>query len=121
MSKRPSPSKHQSKLSPKRVRLEEDPKIIELQQKMKSRIPDIPVVQSENDHRQYRIFTLFNGLKVCLISDPEIDQAAVALTVKFGMFNFIMIAGIDMRYRFFRYLTYKNLNKLKNNFDLKFK
>lgn len=46
--------------------------------------------KSENDLRQYRACRLSNEMKVLLISDPTTDQAAAALSVKYGTFTFIL-------------------------------
>ncbi|WP_232822183.1 insulinase family protein [Salinicola sp. CR57] len=46
-----------------------------------------PIIQSPNDHRQYRAITLDNGLQAVLISDPEADKAAAAMDVSVGSNN----------------------------------
>ncbi|GAA5931722.1 uncharacterized protein JCM15063_001550 [Sporobolomyces koalae] len=43
-----------------------------------------PIEQSPNDHRQYRLITLRNGLTAMLISDPKTDKAAASLSVQIG-------------------------------------
>ncbi len=45
---------------------------------------DNTVIKSPNDHRQYEYLELPNQMKVVLISDPEADKAAAALTVGIG-------------------------------------
>ncbi len=42
------------------------------------------IIQSQNDSRQYQSFTLDNGLKVLIISDPETKKAAASLDVFVG-------------------------------------
>ncbi|OQK15098.1 hypothetical protein AU255_19145 [Methyloprofundus sedimenti] len=42
------------------------------------------IIQSQNDSRQYQAFTLDNGLKVLIISDPETKKAAASLDVFVG-------------------------------------
>lgn len=42
------------------------------------------IIQSQNDTRQYEAFTLDNGLKVLIISDPETKKAAASLDVFVG-------------------------------------
>ena len=42
------------------------------------------ILKSPNDARQYQYLQLANGLKVLLVSDPETDKAAAALTVGVG-------------------------------------
>lgn len=42
------------------------------------------VIKSPNDSRDYKAFTLPNGLKCVVISDPEADEAAAALDVNVG-------------------------------------
>ena len=44
----------------------------------------VEVEKSPNDDRQYQYLALPNGLKVLLVSDPETDKAAAALTVGVG-------------------------------------
>lgn len=50
---------------------------------------DAPVtlVQSPNDHRDYRYLTLDNDLRVLLVSDPTADKAAASLTVFRGSYD----------------------------------
>ena len=40
-----------------------------------------PRIQAPNDQSEYRRFTLENGLKVLLVSDPKFNKSAAALTV----------------------------------------
>jgi secreted Zn-dependent insulinase-like peptidase len=40
--------------------------------------------KSSNDHRDYRLVTLDNGLRVLLVSDPKAEKAAVSLDVRVG-------------------------------------
>ncbi|HIG65651.1 MAG TPA: peptidase M16 [Methyloprofundus sp.] len=42
------------------------------------------IIQSQNDSRHYQAFTLNNGLKVLIISDPETKKAAASLDVFVG-------------------------------------
>ena len=42
------------------------------------------IIQSQNDNRHYQAFTLVNGLKVLIISDPETKKAAASLDVFVG-------------------------------------
>ena len=42
------------------------------------------IIQSQNDSRHYQAFTLDNGLKVLIISDPETKKAAASLDVFVG-------------------------------------
>ncbi len=49
--------------------------------------PKHRVVKSPNDNRKYKTLTLTNQLEVLLISDPQSDQAAVALDVQTGQVN----------------------------------
>lgn len=42
---------------------------------------------SKNDDREYRAFTLDNGLKVLVIRDKDTDLAAAALSVQVGSFQ----------------------------------
>jgi len=42
------------------------------------------VIQSQNDNRQYQVFTLDNDLQVLIISDPDSDKAAASLDVFIG-------------------------------------
>ena len=42
------------------------------------------IIQSQNDHRLYQAFTLDNGLKALIISDPEAKKAAASLDVFVG-------------------------------------
>ena len=42
------------------------------------------IVQSPNDNREYKSFTLPNKLEILLISDPSTDKAAAALDVRVG-------------------------------------
>ncbi|MDF1582581.1 MAG: insulinase family protein [Methyloprofundus sp.] len=42
------------------------------------------IIQSQNDNRQYQIFTLDNELAVLIISDPDSDKAAASLDVFIG-------------------------------------
>ncbi len=44
----------------------------------------VEIVKSPNDHRQYQYLELPNRLRVVLVSDPEADKAAAALTVGVG-------------------------------------
>ena len=44
----------------------------------------IEPIKSEIDRKQYRGFTMENGLKVMLVSDPDTDQAAASLDVHVG-------------------------------------
>jgi len=44
---------------------------------------DIPE-KHEQDHREYRRFTLDNGLKVLLVSDPEMNTSAASMAVGVG-------------------------------------
>jgi secreted Zn-dependent insulinase-like peptidase len=41
-------------------------------------------VKSPNDHRDYGVFVLPNGMNVMLISDPRADKAAASLSVHVG-------------------------------------
>ncbi len=43
----------------------------------------IPV--SPNDQREYRLLTLENGLEVLLVSDPDVEKSAAALSVGVGL------------------------------------
>jgi secreted Zn-dependent insulinase-like peptidase len=43
-------------------------------------------IKAAIDDRQYRYFTLANGLRVLVVSDPSADQAAAALAVDAGSF-----------------------------------
>ena len=43
------------------------------------------VVKSPNDERQYRVVTLPNQLEVMLISDPNTEKSAAALSVGVGL------------------------------------
>ncbi len=45
------------------------------------------IIQSQNDNRQYQAFTLDNGLKVLIISDPDTKKAAASLDVFVGSAN----------------------------------
>ena len=49
-----------------------------------SGVSDNTVIKSPNDSRQYEYLVLPNQMKVLLISDPEADKAAAALTVGVG-------------------------------------
>lgn len=44
------------------------------------------IVKSPIDEREYEAFTLPNGLRVLLISDPDSSRAAAALDVHVGSF-----------------------------------
>ena len=44
----------------------------------------VQVIQSPNDDREYQYLVLDNQMKVLLVSDPEADKAAAALTVGVG-------------------------------------
>jgi len=44
----------------------------------------VEIVKSPSDQRNYANFTLANGLKVLLVSDPRTDKAAAALDVNVG-------------------------------------
>ena len=46
-----------------------------------------PRVVAPNDESSYRRFTLDNGLKVILLSDPKLNKSAAALAVGAGSFN----------------------------------
>ncbi|MCA8967339.1 MAG: insulinase family protein, partial [Planctomycetes bacterium] len=43
-----------------------------------------PVIKSPNDPREYEAFTLDNGLRVVVVSDPQADTAAASLDVHVG-------------------------------------
>lgn len=45
------------------------------------------ILKSEQDTREYRGLVLDNGLKVILISDPQTDKSAAALSVQVGYLN----------------------------------
>ncbi|WP_428356362.1 insulinase family protein [Methyloprofundus sp.] len=47
-------------------------------------MPKADIIQSQNDSRHYEAFTLDNGLKVLIISDPETKKAAASLDVFVG-------------------------------------
>ena len=49
--------------------------------------PDIQIQKSNIDTRSYRYLELENGLKVMLISDPEVNMSAAALSVRVGQFH----------------------------------
>ncbi len=49
--------------------------------------PAVAVLKSPNDHRDYRYFTLPNGLDVLLVSDPATDKAAASLVVFRGSYH----------------------------------
>jgi insulysin len=46
-----------------------------------------PRIQAPNDQSEYRRFTLENGLKVLLVSDPKFNKSAAALTVAVGSYS----------------------------------
>lgn len=45
------------------------------------------ILKSEQDTREYRGLLLDNGLRVILISDPETDKSAAALSVEVGFLS----------------------------------
>ncbi|RWS17810.1 Insulin-degrading enzyme-like protein [Dinothrombium tinctorium] len=45
------------------------------------------IIKRPNDNRSIEAFTLINGLKLLLISDPKVKRAAVTLNVNVGSFN----------------------------------
>ncbi|KZS90042.1 insulin-degrading enzyme [Sistotremastrum niveocremeum HHB9708] len=47
----------------------------------------LPIQQSQQDDRQYRLIRLANGLRALLIHDPTADKAAAALDVSVGHLN----------------------------------
>ncbi len=46
-----------------------------------------PAPQAPNDEAEYRRFTLDNGLKVILLSDPKLNKSSAALAVGVGSFS----------------------------------
>lgn len=50
---------------------------------MATRFP-MPIEQSPNDKRSYRLITLTNGLEAMLIHDALTDKAAVSMSVGVG-------------------------------------
>ncbi|CAG7703891.1 unnamed protein product, partial [Allacma fusca] len=42
------------------------------------------IIKPENDSKDYRVVTLPNKLKAIVISDPEADKAAAALSILAG-------------------------------------
>ncbi|MGB1091058.1 MAG: insulinase family protein, partial [Oceanobacter sp.] len=46
--------------------------------------PPVPVIQSPSDDYSYRYTELENGLKVLLVSTPDTDKAAAAVSVNVG-------------------------------------
>jgi len=47
-------------------------------------VSDITIEQSPNDNRDYQLITLSNELQVLLISDPDMENSAVSLSVPVG-------------------------------------
>ncbi|KZT41760.1 hypothetical protein SISSUDRAFT_981316 [Sistotremastrum suecicum HHB10207 ss-3] len=47
----------------------------------------LPIQQSQQDDRQYRLIRLENGLRALLVHDPSADKAAAALDVSVGHLN----------------------------------
>ncbi|GLS90570.1 pitrilysin [Psychromonas marina] len=47
-------------------------------------ISDTPIRQSPNDNRDYQLITLSNELQVLLVSDPDLENSAVSLSVPVG-------------------------------------
>ncbi|WP_046004274.1 insulinase family protein [Pseudoalteromonas rubra] len=45
------------------------------------------LVVSPNDNRQYKTLTLSNGIEVILVSDPEVEKSAAALSVGVGLLH----------------------------------
>ncbi|WP_194867155.1 insulinase family protein [Pseudoalteromonas sp. PPB1] len=45
------------------------------------------LVVSPNDNRQYKTLTLPNGIEVILVSDPEVEKSAAALSVGVGLLH----------------------------------
>ncbi|MCO7190520.1 MULTISPECIES: insulinase family protein [unclassified Pseudoalteromonas] len=45
------------------------------------------LVVSPNDQRQYQTLTLSNGIEVILVSDPEVEKSAAALSVGVGLLH----------------------------------
>jgi secreted Zn-dependent insulinase-like peptidase len=46
-----------------------------------------PIIQSENDKREYRFLTLGNMMQVILVSDPETEKSAACCDVNVGSFH----------------------------------
>ena len=59
----------------------------EVEKKREETIGEILIEKSNIDERSYRYMELDNGLQVVLISDPEINMAAAALSVRVGQFQ----------------------------------
>ena len=47
--------------------------------------PTVSVIVSPNDSREYRSLSLANGIEVLLVSDPQVEKSAAALSVGVGL------------------------------------
>ena len=47
--------------------------------------PAVSVIVSPNDSREYRSLSLANGIEVLLVSDPQVEKSAAALSVGVGL------------------------------------
>ncbi|MBT3458732.1 MAG: peptidase M16, partial [Halieaceae bacterium] len=47
--------------------------------------PVVSVIVSPNDSREYRSLSLANGIEVLLVSDPQVEKSAAALSVGVGL------------------------------------
>lgn len=65
---------------------------------MATRFP-IPIEQSPNDKRSYRLITLTNGLEAMLIHDASTDKAAVSMSVGVGHLSDPVSSHIQKLYR----------------------
>jgi protease-3 len=54
-------------------------------EKVAAAVVDGAIVTSPNDSREYATMTLENGLEVVLVSDPEVEKSAAALSVGVGL------------------------------------